>query len=136
VDVGANAGFHTLAFARDVGLVGRVLAIEPGSEACGRLRENVRDNGLHNVEVVQSAAADPGGSLPLHLSAVDLGSSSRVNLPAPCERGGRETAAGTTLDARIEGSALAPDLIEIGVEGMEPEVLRGARVCCARAGRR
>jgi FkbM family methyltransferase len=133
VDVGANAGVYTLAFARAVGPRGRVLAIEPGSEACARLRDNIRHNGLQNVDVVQAAAAATAGSLTLHLSAIDLGSSSCVHPPSPHEHAGQEAVTAIALDDAIAQGGLAPDLIKIDVEGMEVEALRGAeRVLRAR----
>jgi FkbM family methyltransferase len=126
VDLGANAGFYTLAFARAVGPAGRVLAVEPASEASARLEENVRRNGLENVRLVRAAVGAAPGSLTLHLSAVDLGSSSCVNVPSPFEAAGTERVPATTLDDLVAQAGMAPDLVKIDVEGMELQVIQGA----------
>ncbi len=126
VDVGANVGFYTLALACHVGPRGRVLAVEPASEACTRLEDNIRRNGLTNVRLARAAAAESPGSLTLHLSATDLGSSSCVRVPSPYEAAGTETVTAAPLDDLIQEAGIEPHFIKIDAEGMELAVLRGA----------
>ena len=72
VDVGAYIGTHTLAFARFVGLKGRVISIEPQDESFALLQRNVSANRLTNVRMEHAAAADHVGTLhasPVHITA-------------------------------------------------------------------
>ena len=60
-DVGANAGFYTLAAARLVGEHGHVYAFEPLAENVVNLRRHVQLNQLHNASIIQAAVADKQG---------------------------------------------------------------------------
>ena len=53
IDGGANIGFFTLYLAQLVGPKGKVIAIEPGQNNIWKLEENVRLNGLKNVQIVR-----------------------------------------------------------------------------------
>lgn len=57
VDLGANIGFFTLLFARQVGPEGKVYAFEPGPISYALLTANVRINGYHNVVLVNKAVS-------------------------------------------------------------------------------
>lgn len=56
VDIGAHVGYYTLLAARAVGRRGRVVAVEPDPVNGALLRENIRRNGLRNVQVQAVAA--------------------------------------------------------------------------------
>ncbi|MBS0658733.1 MAG: FkbM family methyltransferase [Verrucomicrobia bacterium] len=58
LDIGANVGYHTVRLARNVGPQGRVVAIEPTSAACVRLRRNLELNRCTNVDVQALALSD------------------------------------------------------------------------------
>jgi FkbM family methyltransferase len=53
IDGGANIGFFTVYLAQLVGPKGKVIAIEPGQNNLWKLEENIRINGLKNVEIVR-----------------------------------------------------------------------------------
>jgi FkbM family methyltransferase len=59
-DVGAGSGFLTVRLARAVGPNGRVYAVDIVPRVLEGLRERVREEGLHNVEVVEGAIDDSG----------------------------------------------------------------------------
>src|SRR5262245_20997114 len=61
VDVGANWGYFSLACAHRVGASGRVLALEPHPGLSAMLAENVRVNGLAQVELLGIAAGKDRG---------------------------------------------------------------------------
>src|SRR4051812_6791863 len=56
-DVGANAGFYTLACSKLVGNEGRVYAFEPLAENVNNLLKHVALNKLANIKIIQTALA-------------------------------------------------------------------------------
>jgi FkbM family methyltransferase len=129
IDVGANVGPVTLALARRVGPTGRVLAIEPGPPYVARLRRNLQANPRlrDRVVVLQAGISDTKGSLlwrpdPLHPFNAGLSQVHGTSVP------GEVLVSVTTLDAAVAQQRWdRVDFIKIDVEGMELEVLRGAR---------
>jgi FkbM family methyltransferase len=129
VDVGANVGLLALAAAGAVAPSGRVLAIEPIARNVGRLEHNVALNPSLNVTVRRVAAG--ADSAVLHLSrSVDQIEAGNEGSFTRTSEGFGECVAQETLDSLV--AAWAPDapaiaLVKIDVEGMELDVLRGAR---------
>lgn len=117
-DIGANAGFYTLAFSRLVGANGHVWAFEPLPENIRNLRRHVELNALRNVTVVDVAISDRSGSAQFQRAP----SNSMGRL---AEQGGI-TVQTVTLDDFCEQTG-GPDLIKMDVEGAESVVLEGAR---------
>lgn len=129
-DIGAFHGLLTLFFASRAKAV---LCFEPNTENHKRLMENLKLNGIKNVEVRKVGVGSrretrrmvgsplmPGGASVDEKTAEEL----------------LRTGAGTvveeipivTLDAEIPQAGLpAPDFIKIDIEGWELEALRGAR---------
>ncbi len=133
VDVGANAGWHTVYMGHIVGERGHVLAFEPGSNTLDRLASNVALNGLFNVTIVDQPASSEAGEVTLWLNSDNSGGNalwdigdpdanpkSLANpLPIPMQA--------TTVEHELEERGLGvPRLIKIDVEGAEHDVLRGA----------
>ena len=125
IDVGAHKGAYSYFMARRVGQGGRVLAIEPQARLAPRTAATLRAAGLANVELVQAAASDRVGSVPMdyresstHGAALDGLAGSGVV---------RTTVQAVTLDALVQSRGLSKvDFIKIDVEGHEQAVLRGA----------
>src|SRR6266545_543039 len=109
----------------ELGLIRRVLAIEPNPVACARLQENVAINDCANVVVDAAAATSADGHALLHVPTNgDAAWSSLVDGRVPAsETVWVET---KTLDAELERHALRPSVVKIDVEGCESDVLRGA----------
>jgi FkbM family methyltransferase len=152
IDVGANAGWHTLLMACRVGLGGRVVAIEPNPSSRERLEHAIAINRLTNVRVDSRALADREGTRRFEAPPAghvwdgtgrlvndgDVGSGpSASSGPSRAQsRDGfsridasekRALVAVTTIDAlAAEHSLDRVALIKIDVEGWEPAVLRGA----------
>src|SRR5207302_1740225 len=119
-DVGANAGFYTLASARLVGPSGYVWAFEPCAENAHNLLRHVQLNALGNVRVVQAAVASRAG-----ISGFSV---------APSNSMGRISDTADYLvpslaidDFRVQRTVPVPDVMKIDVEGAENHVLLGAR---------
>ncbi len=134
IDVGANAGWHTLLMARLVGPQGRVLAVEPNPSVREHLRRNIAINRLGQVEVVGSALGEAQGTLNFvapdaehpasgsgHVVADDAAPPDAVRVPA------------TTLDSLAAEQRLDRlDLVKIDAEGFEWPILQGAQTSIAR----
>lgn len=121
LDVGANIGTHSVAFARMTGEGGSVIAFEPQRLTFHLLCANVALNCLTNVHCSQRAVGEKAGS---------------VKVPALPPRETRNFGAvavggaeGDEVDmVSIDALGLeACHLIKIDIEGMEPGALRGAR---------
>jgi FkbM family methyltransferase len=127
LDVGAFIGTHTLAFARMTGDTGRVYAFEPRREIFAYLQRNIEANGLGQVTACNVAL----GMQPaeLEMDRLDLEHADNfggLSLPSPGEAGGqaRYFVSVVTLDAQ---NLPKVDVVKLDVEGMEGEVLAGAR---------
>ncbi len=119
-DVGANAGFYTLAFSRLVGPTGRVVAIEPLAENVDHLLRHVRLNRADNVQVVQAAVADRTGLAGFAVEA----SNAMGHLTSRASEYLVPTLTADDLLAQLPGPG--PDLIKIDIEGAEAAFLAGA----------
>ena len=120
-DIGANAGFYTLAFSRLTGAAGHVWAFEPFAENAANVLHHLRLNMVGNVTLVQAAvAARPG------LAGFQIAQSNSMGMLAD---NAKEYLVPTlALDALIQEGALPmPDLIKMDVEGAEASVLEGAK---------
>jgi FkbM family methyltransferase len=127
IDVGANVGVFTVALALAVGRAGRVLAFEPFPENVRRLEENVRLNGLDNVDVGAKAVGDTRGELELWLGA-DPAFHSTSEVAEGRGSGASLRVVATTLDDAWEAAGRPPvSFVKIDIEGGEEAVVMGAR---------
>jgi FkbM family methyltransferase len=122
IDIGANIGIHTVAFARLVGDSGRVLAIEPSSENCRLILASARQNGCDNVELVPLALDTKRGWAYFSHHVGSNGGLVPTSAPEYVEGGGWivPTAA---LD---EVTSDRVDFIKVDVEGAEGRAMGGA----------
>lgn len=68
LDVGANIGIYTVTAALKTGNTGKVIGVEPEPVNMGILRRNILLNQLPNVVLIEKAASDRTGILPLYKS--------------------------------------------------------------------
>lgn len=119
-DVGANAGFYTLAFSRRVGERGRVFAFEPFAENVVNLRHHLERNRVQNCVVVQCALSSGeafSGFRPGPSNSMGALSSEAPQLQIPT----------ASIDRLIaDGIVAEPQVVKMDVEGAEAEVLAGA----------
>lgn len=125
VEVGANIGTHTVAFAKAVGEAGRVIAVEPQRVIFQYLCANLSLNGLLNVETYHCGCGSDNDTLIV--PEVDYGAAKRQNFGGISlgTSGKGEPVRIMKLDDLVAAGRWV-DLIKIDVEGMESEVLKGA----------
>lgn len=127
IDAGANIGLHTLAAARAMRGVGKVVAFEPFRETRALLSESVYINGFsHLVEIHEAAVASQSGVKALH-----LGRTSGHHSLYPLESGQESDQKSVQVALVTLSEVVSPhervDLIKIDVEGAELDVLDSAR---------
>lgn len=73
LDVGANIGHYTLAFAKAVGPQGKVFAFEPEPANLDLLKKNIEANKYGNVQIIPAAVGDHNGEIEFFLSGSNPG---------------------------------------------------------------
>lgn len=124
IDVGANVGYYSLLAASRVGHNGVVYAFEPSPYAVDRLATTVRRNGIDQIVVVNAGLSDLSGSVDLFLPATP---GNHTPTMVPHGSGHPVRVSVSTLDLFCAEREVARiDLLKIDVEGLEPNVIRGA----------
>ena len=138
LDVGANIGITTVILGRAVGASGRVHAFEPQRSIFHMLAGNIALNGLDNIEChCMAVGAAPGEATLPRLDYRSHASFGSVELNRAHQSDARQQAIGGQFD-RVPMTSIDAldiprlDLIKIDVEGMEEDVLTGARATLAR----
>ena len=123
IDVGANVGVHSLAFARRGRLGAAIIAFEPQGPVCGLLAANMAANGCANVKAIRAGVGAKAGVM--RTPDVDYGARANLGAVALLPEGapGGQPVPVVTID----GLGLAAcDLIKVDAEGMGADVVAGA----------
>lgn len=127
LEVGANAGYMTVPLARMVGEAGRVVAFEPQPAIHRLLCANIALNGLSRVSCMHAAVGAEEGSIDVpEIDPSQAGNYGAVSLAGGAQ-GRRSVQVPLVSLDRACGGLDRLDAIKIDVEGMELEVLKGAR---------
>lgn len=120
LDIGAHVGIFSLLLSRLVGPQGKVIAIEADPINAAYLRRNVLRATCNNVLVLEIAASDHSGTVPLSRSIEDnTGDTRSYDLPIA---GDTLSVPAIALDAVVEGPV---HLAKIDLQGMDHVALRG-----------
>lgn len=123
VDGGANIGALTVPFAKAVGTIGTVIAIEPQRLTFQALCANVALNSLANVRTIHAAIGKQSGTIPI--PSLDLTTTQNVGgFGVQGYEQGEPTRLLTMDELRLPGVSL----IKLDLEGMERDALAGARL--------
>ncbi len=121
LECGAHHGLFTVLLAKHL-TAGRVVAVEAHPRNAEILRENLRINGLNNVEVVQKAIAGRPG-----MTYIADRSSSCVLTAADWEQYWRIQVPAVTLDMIVKQVGVQPTYLKMDIEGAELEALQSAQ---------
>jgi len=124
IDAGASIGMFSIVAAKRVGSRGKVFSFEPIEQVSQLLAENLRLNNISNTEIKRVALGDTGGELDLVFNSHIPGSASG----ALKRKGTWIRVEKTTIDTFVkENNIKRIDFIKADIEGMERDLLMGAR---------
>jgi len=130
VDAGANIGFYTVMFAKNIDNGKRVLAVEPTSKAIKRLRSNLGLNGIKDkVVVFQGVVSDRQGETQIKTitDKEEYSTMGEMNLPSTEGiKWENESVKSETLDRLVDIETLNPGFVKIDCEGAEHSILKGS----------
>lgn len=130
LDVGANVGWHSIAFGRLVGPSGAVVAFEPNPSVRQRLLFNRALNRLSWLRVMEAALSDRAGDVVFHGPAAEDATSGDGHIIANPDSAGQDAVrvAAKRLDDLWADLGLSRlDFIKIDIEGWEWNALEGGR---------
>ncbi len=130
IDVGANIGFFTVMFAKNI-INKKVLSIEPTRNAIKRLHRNVELNKvMERVDIFKGVASNQNGTMEIKTidGKEEYSSLGKMKHPAVLEeKYTTESVTSITIDELVKQKSLDPGFIKIDVEGAEHLVFEGAQ---------
>lgn len=125
VDVGANIGLMSIIAQKKVGETGQVWAFEAHPKTFEILEKNLELNDLNSVHSFECGLGNRKEKLTLYDNwSINRGAASTV---VQAENAKTTEISILTLDEVVIGQGIFVDMIKIDVEGMEWEVLDGAK---------
>jgi len=122
VDIGANAGYYSLLFAKLAGASGRVYAFEPEKNNYKMLLENIRSNKYTNIITKQCAVSDTSGFLKLHISNDNAGDHRIAGAGA---KGKFQEVEVVTIDSYFKGKIDRVDYVKLDIQGADFKAIKG-----------
>jgi FkbM family methyltransferase len=133
-DVGANMGFYSIFFSKNLDPTSRIFAFEPSASILPVLRKNVNINHLENVQVFDLACSDHTGTVEFYISENHHASSLLEEWSTNATAGTKTVVPAITLDEFFEkyNENRFPDLIKMDIEGGGIYALKGCVQCITR----
>jgi FkbM family methyltransferase len=132
-DIGANVGFTAMLAAKRVGPSGRVVCFEPQAEAAAQIGHNARLNAFAFVDVHQVALAAAEGDAEFFVSEESTWGRLSQAGPAPQQSGVIRVPMRRLDDYAAAKGVPPPDVVKMDVEGVEAEVIAGAKALLGRS---
>ncbi|MCP3873084.1 MAG: FkbM family methyltransferase [Desulfobacteraceae bacterium] len=130
IDVGANIGFFTVMFAKQLNNK-TVLSIEPTKNALKRLRYNLELNHvIEDVVIFEGVASNQNGTVEIKTikGREEYSSMGKMKHPSISKDSYTiENVKSITLDELVEQKLLDPGFLKVDAEGMEHLVFKGAQ---------
>jgi FkbM family methyltransferase len=126
VDIGANRGDYTIAFAKHFD---GITAFEPDPATFPLLENNIRSSCATGVTPINAAVSDHDGQVTFYRDLRPEWGGAAGSVHVLQGLGGKTEAIRVpclTLDSHCTERNLSPDFIKIDVEGHEPAVISGA----------
>lgn len=118
LNIGANCGYYAVMMARQVGNLGKVVAIEPNATHAQNIQHSMHLNGFHgHATVVRAVASDSEGERRFLMRDDGMSMNSAVSESGNC------IVAAVTADSVCPGATFAV----IDTEGHEPMVWAGMK---------
>jgi FkbM family methyltransferase len=127
IDVGANIGYFTLLFARQVGPLGKVYAFEPGPISFSLLKVNILINGYQNCILENKAVSSKTETQTLYICPTGESDNrvSGVEIDFGPEKRTRMDIDSVSLDDYFSGKDQKIDFIKMDIQGGEYFALQG-----------
>tara|TARA_B100001971_G_scaffold214029_1_gene249370 strand:- start:912 stop:1661 length:750 start_codon:yes stop_codon:yes gene_type:complete len=123
LDIGANIGFYTIQFSNQVGLNGKVIAVEPAADNLYLLKKNIKVNHLKNVSIIEKAISSKSQNSRLYFAHGHQGDHRIYNTNETREYTPIET---ITIDDLIKDETRL-DLIKMDIQGAEHLAILGIK---------
>jgi FkbM family methyltransferase len=133
LDLGANVGFTSVLAARRVGSGGRVLSFEPLAANAAQIRHNAALNDFGWIEVHELALGKKDGAAEFLLSESPTWGRLAMAGAAPKPCGSLRVPVRSLDSLAADGSLPAAQVLKMDVEGVECDVITGARAFLAAA---
>jgi FkbM family methyltransferase len=122
-DVGAHAGYYTLAASRWVGKTGRIVAFEPDPVNLCYLREHLAVNRIDNVTIVDRPVSGQHGEMCSFVQNIENSYESAIGSAGTP---GSVPMKVVSLDRIIADGAPVPDIVKMDIEGGERDAMAGS----------
>jgi len=128
LDIGAHIGLYSVFFSKLT--KGKVYSFEPTPSTVKVLRKTIEINNCKNVSIIEAAISEKPGTATFYSSDTDVSTANslvNVDLGEKIKRAGAYQVKVESIDQFRKNNNLVIDILKIDAEGVELDVLKGAR---------